>query len=85
MDFLGSNVYRGKGFTSLWAEVDAKLDLPVAFFEFGSDAFNARTFTEDQYHQALYLRDQWKEMYNKSWGNGRRRQFDRRLRFRVAR
>ncbi|MFW2405243.1 MAG: glycoside hydrolase family 2 TIM barrel-domain containing protein, partial [Gammaproteobacteria bacterium] len=36
MDLLGVNAYRGKSFTSLWAEVDEKLDLPVVFFEFGS-------------------------------------------------
>jgi hypothetical protein len=42
----------------------------VLFFEFGSDAFNAREFTEDQISQAMILRDQWKEMYNKAAGNG---------------
>ena len=70
LDILGSNVYRGKSFTDLWANVDEKLDLPVAFFEFGSDAFNAREFREDQEAQALILKDQWQEMYNKSWGKG---------------
>ncbi len=70
LDILGTNVYRGKSFTGLWAEVDQKLDLPILFFEFGSDAFNARSFQEDQMSQAIYLRDQWKEMYNKSAGNG---------------
>jgi len=70
MDLLGVNAYRGKSFTGLWAEVDKKLDLPVLFFEFGSDAFNARTFEEDQVAQATLLKDQWQEMYNKSYGNG---------------
>ncbi len=70
MDVLGSNVYRGKSFTSLWEEVDDKLDLPVVFFEFGSDAFNAREFKEDQRAQATILRHQWLEMYSKSYGNG---------------
>ncbi|HSN71187.1 MAG TPA: hypothetical protein VLT59_06750, partial [Steroidobacteraceae bacterium] len=46
LDILGSNVYRGPSFTNLWEQVDAKLDLPVVFFEFGSDAFNARAFEE---------------------------------------
>ncbi len=40
------------------------------FFEFGSDAFNARTFQEDQAAQALILKEQWQEMYNKAYGNG---------------
>ena len=70
MDLLGSNAYRGTGFTSLWKEVDEKLDLPVVFFEFGSDAFNAREFQEDQISQANVLKLQWQEMYNKSAGNG---------------
>ena len=70
LDLLGVNAYRGKSFTSLWEEVDKKLDTPVLFFEFGSDAFNARTFEEDQINQALILRDQWNEMYNKAAGNG---------------
>jgi beta-galactosidase len=70
LELLGTNAYRGKGFTSLWADVDQKLDLPVLFFEFGSDAFNAREFEEDQVAQAVILRDQWKEMYNKAAGNG---------------
>ena len=70
IDVLGSNVYRGRSFTSLWEEVDEKLDLPVVFFEFGSDAFNARERSEDQAAQASYLKDQWLEMYNKSAGNG---------------
>ena len=70
MDLLGTNVYRGKSFTSLWADVDEKLDLPILFFEFGSDAFNAKDFAEDQVAQAVVLKDQWQEMYNKSAGNG---------------
>ena len=70
LDILGVNVYRGKSFTGLWSEVDEKLDLPVVFFEFGSDAFNAREFQEDQVAQAVILQAQWKEMYNKAAGNG---------------
>jgi len=69
LELLGVNAYRGKSFTGLWADVDQKLDLPVLFFEFGSDAFNAREFQEDQVAQATMLRDQWKEMYNKAAGN----------------
>ncbi|MDH5262662.1 MAG: hypothetical protein OEX74_14765, partial [Gammaproteobacteria bacterium] len=70
LELLGVNAYRGKSFTSLWADVDRKLDLPVLFFEFGSDAFNAKEFQEDQVAQAMLLKEQWKEMYNKAAGNG---------------
>ena len=74
-DLLGTNVYRGSSFeggdgASLWADVKEKLDTPVVFFEFGSDAFNARDYREDQAAQANYLRMQWQEMYAKSYGNG---------------
>jgi hypothetical protein len=70
LDLLGTNAYRGKSFTALWRDVQQKLDLPVVFFEFGSDAFNARDFAEDQVAQAEILKDQWQEMYNKAYGNG---------------
>ncbi|MDH4023239.1 MAG: hypothetical protein OEV14_08940, partial [Gammaproteobacteria bacterium] len=70
IDLLGVNAYRGKSFTGLWADVSKKLDLPVLFFEFGSDAYNSRTSEEDQLAQATILKEQWREMYNKSYGNG---------------
>jgi len=70
LDVLGVNAYRGISFTGLWKDVDEKLDLPVLFFEFGADAFNAKNFAEDQGAQASFLRGQWQEMYNKSAGNG---------------
>ena len=40
------------------------------FFEFGSDAYNAREGREDQLAQARILKDQGLEMYNQAWGNG---------------
>jgi hypothetical protein len=70
LDLLGVNSYRGKSFTDLWSDVDAKLDLPVVFFELGSDAFNASETKEDQLAQASILKDQWQEMYNKAHGHG---------------
>lgn len=70
LDVLGTNVYRGIGFTDLWVDADKKLDLPVLLFEFGADAFNSKNFAEDQGAQANFLRGQWQEMYNKSHGNG---------------
>jgi hypothetical protein len=75
-DLLGVNAYRGISFedkennVSLWRDVKEKLDLPVVFMEFGSDAFNARDFGEDQEAQASYLRGLWQEIYRKSYGNG---------------
>ena len=71
LDVLGTNIYRGISFGALWKDVDEKLDLPILFFEFGADAFNAKNFAEDQAAQASFLRGQWQEMYNQSYGNGR--------------
>ncbi len=76
MDVLGINSYRGISFedpennVSLWRDVKQGFDRPIVFMEFGSDAFNARDFAEDQPAQASYLRGQWQEIYNKSYGNG---------------
>ena len=76
MDVLGVNAYRGISFedreagVSLWADVKRGFDRPIVFMEFGSDAFNARDFVEDQAAQAHYLRGQWHEIYKKSYGNG---------------
>ena len=70
MDVLGTNVYRGISFTSLWKDVKTNFDRPVVFMEFGSDAFNAKNFSEDQEAQASFLKGQWQEIYNLSYGNG---------------
>jgi hypothetical protein len=70
MDVLGTNVYRGIGFSELWNDVAAGFDRPVLFMEFGSDAFNAKNFAEDEPAQANFLKGQWQEMYNQSHGNG---------------
>ena len=68
-DLIGTNTYRGISFTDLWSKTKAKLDLPIALFEFGSDAFNAKEFREDQVAQGTYLKGQWDEMYQKSYGH----------------
>jgi beta-galactosidase len=70
-DLLGTNVYRGISFGGLWKDVQEKLDMPVLLFEFGSDAFNAKNFAEDEAAQASYLKGQWQEMYSESYGNGK--------------
>jgi hypothetical protein len=70
LDILGVNSYRGISFTDMWKNVKQKLDLPVVFMEFGSDAFNAVNKMEDQAAQAHLLKGMWKEIYNKSYGKG---------------
>jgi len=70
MDVFGTNVYRGISFGDLWRDVKNGFDRPIVFMEFGSDAFNAKNFSEDEAAQASFLKGQWQEMYNESYGNG---------------
>ncbi len=69
-DLLGTNVYRGISFGELWKDVAEQLDKPIVFMEFGSDAFNAKNFAEDQGAQASFLKGQWQEMYNQTYAKG---------------
>ncbi len=71
LDILGSNVYRGKSARDFYQVVAEKLHVPAMFTEFGADAYNAREEREDAGAQAEYLRAQWQEIYEQSWGKGR--------------
>jgi len=71
LDVLGCNVYRGISARDLFQVVKDKLGIPVLFTEFGSDAWNAKTMSEDQAMQARYLIGQWEEIYEQSYGKGR--------------
>ena len=70
LDIFGANVYRGISARDLFQVVRDKLGVPVAFTEFGADAFNARQLREDQATQARYLLGQWREIYEQSSGKG---------------
>ena len=73
LDLFGTNVYRGVSVRDMYDVVEEKLDIPVFFSEFGSDAFNAKTMEEAHLDQAFFLREQWKEIYlnthNRGTGN----------------
>ena len=71
VDVFGVNSYRGVSFTDLYKTVKQKLDKPVLITEFGADAFNAITQTEDQKSQAYYLLANWKEIYENLPGFGK--------------
>ena len=72
LDIFGSNIYRGLESGDLFFEsVATLLDVPVVYTEFGADAFNVRSGLEDQYNQAVFLRSQWKEIYEQSYGKGK--------------
>ncbi len=71
LDILGSNVYRGASARDFFQVVEDKLGVPAMFTEFGADAYDARADREDGLAQAEYLRAQWQEIYEQSWGKGR--------------
>ncbi len=79
IDFLATNVYRGKLVydpsneysTPFYERVQEVLDKPIVYSEFGSDAYNTITKSEDQYQQADFLKSQWREIFEQSHGKGR--------------
>lgn len=71
IDIYGTNMYRGKSFVDAFTRVRDELDLPILFAEFGSDAFNARDNKEDQYMQAYYDVENWKDIYANVAGLGK--------------
>ena len=70
VDILGVNMYRGISFTDAFDRVKQEYGKPLMFTEFGSDAFNAVTNSEDQQSQAYYLAGNWQEIYENAAGVG---------------
>ena len=70
IDVLGINVYRGLSFDNLFERVKKEYGKPVMLTEFGSDAFNTLTNTEDQAYQSKCLVSNWKEIYANACGLG---------------
>lgn len=71
MDVFGVNAYRGVSFTDAFDKVKEKLNVPIMYTEFGSDAFNSLTMSEDQLMQTKYLLGNWKEIFEHAYGNGK--------------
>lgn len=71
VDIYGTNTYRGASFGDMFKVVKEKLNKPVMFTEFGADAFNAIENKEDQYSQAYYMVENWKEIYQNAAGLGK--------------
>jgi beta-galactosidase len=67
LDILGVNAYRGISFTDMWQRVYNELGLPILLTEFGSDAYNVLENREDQVSQAIFIKGNWEEIYNKSY------------------
>jgi len=70
VDIFGTNMYRGESFGDAFQRVKAEYGKPLLFTEFGSDAFNALSNEEDQYSQAYYMVNNWKEIYMHADGMG---------------
>ena len=71
MDILGTNMYRGVSFGDAFERVKKEYGKPLLFTEFGADAFNAISNSEDQESQAYYMVNNWKEIYANSAGMGK--------------
>ena len=84
LDVLGVNVYRGKSFTTCGAMLTRSWICPSCFLSSAAMPLMPGSFEEDQVAQAMILKEQWKEMYNKAGWQWRRRQFHRWFRVRVA-
>ena len=70
IDIFGTNIYRGVSFGDTFRRVRAEYNKPLMFTEFGADALHALKQEEDQFPQALYLRGNWKEIYQNAAGLG---------------
>jgi len=71
IDVYATNMYRGKSFGDAFEVVKEKLNKPIMFSEFGSDAFNALTNQEDQKMQAFFMVENWKDIYANAAGMGK--------------
>ncbi|MEM9390437.1 MAG: glycoside hydrolase family 2 TIM barrel-domain containing protein, partial [Bacteroidota bacterium] len=71
VDIYGVNMYRGESFGDAFERVKNELDKPILFTEFGTDAYNALTNSEDQKMQAYFMVENWKEIYANAAGLGK--------------
>ena len=71
VDIYGTNVYRGKSFGDAFERVKKELNKPILFTEFGADAFNNLSNSENQKMQAFYMVENWKEIYQNAAGLGK--------------
>ena len=71
VDVLGVNIYRGPSFGDAFGKIKTAYNKPVMFTEFGADAFNEITKSEDQKDQATCLVENWKAAYANAAGGGK--------------
>jgi hypothetical protein len=70
VDIYGTNMYRGVSFGDAFERVRKEYGKPIMFTEFGADAFNAISNSEDQESQAYYMVGNWKDIYANAAGLG---------------
>jgi hypothetical protein len=70
-DIFGANVYRGLSFGDFFQRVQAEYGKPILFTEFGADAFNVISQSEDQEAQAYFNLGNWQEVYENAAGLGK--------------
>lgn len=71
VDIYGTNMYRGVSFGDAFERVRNEYGKPIMFTEFGADAFNAQSNSEDQLAQAYYMTGNWEEIYANAAGLGK--------------
>lgn len=63
VDVFGANLYRGTmGFGNSWKKVQDAVDRPLLITEYGCDAYDSRTQSEDQKAQAAYHKGNWEDI-----------------------
>jgi hypothetical protein len=62
LDIWGITAYRGKTFQGVFEVMTSSTVKPVLLAEFGKDAYNDSTHSEDQAMQVRYLTPQWTEI-----------------------
>lgn len=70
VDILGVNTYRGPSFTTLFDRADLECSKPLLITEFGSDAYNTLTSSEEEEGQSVIDLANWKEILSEA-GSGR--------------
>ena len=66
IDIFGVNTYRGPSFTDLFTKVASGCSRPLLLTEFGADAFNVLTSSEEQDGQAEIDLANWKEILSEA-------------------
>lgn len=63
VDIFGANLYRGTmGFGNTWKKIQDTVNRPLLITEFGCDAYDSKTKSENQKAQAAYHKGNWEDV-----------------------